>query len=72
MTVILIYAMFNLKPVTYNDLVYPDSAYAVGWCIVAFGLIQLPLFTIYAVIKAKGDTKMEVNHITVKLLPLFF
>lgn len=29
---------------------------AAGWTITAFGLIQLPLWAIYAVIKQKGDT----------------
>lgn len=60
MIVILIYAMIIREPVTYYDLEYPDSAYALGWCIVAFGLIQLPIFASYAIFKANGDTMLEV------------
>lgn len=32
---------------------------AVGWTITAFGLMQLPLWAVYAVIKQKGDTLWE-------------
>lgn len=35
------------------------SILAVGWTITAFGLIQLPLWAIYAVIKQKGDTLFD-------------
>lgn len=32
---------------------------AIGWMISAFGLIQIPLWAVHAVIKQKGDTWSE-------------
>lgn len=60
MIVILVYTLATFELVTYNGYVYPDSAYAVGWCIAALGVMQLPLFTIYAIVKQKESSWMEV------------
>ena len=60
MSVILLYTLFTLEPVTYDGYVYPKIAYTIGWCISGLGLIQLPIFAIYAIYKQKGDSLWEV------------
>ncbi|KAI4504361.1 hypothetical protein M0802_000832 [Mischocyttarus mexicanus] len=47
---ILIYAIVDLKPLTYADVLYPSSAYAAGWTLFAFGIVQLPFWMIYTII----------------------
>lgn len=34
---------------------------AIGWCISAFGLLQLPIWAIVAIIRQDGATISEVN-----------
>ncbi|XP_055309717.1 sodium-dependent nutrient amino acid transporter 1-like [Sitodiplosis mosellana] len=56
MIIILLYTLVSFKPLTYKNQFYPPTAYAIGWTISAVGLMQLPFWAIYAVIKQKGDT----------------
>lgn len=63
MSVILGYTLFTLEPLKDGDRNYPQIAYVIGWCISALGLIQLPIFAIYAIYKQKGVTFMEVREI---------
>lgn len=51
---ILIYTFVTFTPVTYKDYVYSDTVYAIGWCISALGIMQLPLWAIYAIFNQKG------------------
>ncbi|XP_043500880.1 sodium-dependent nutrient amino acid transporter 1-like [Polistes fuscatus] len=44
---ILIYTIVGLTPLTYAGVFYPPSAYAAGWILFAFGIIQLPFWLIY-------------------------
>uniref|UniRef100_A0A1Q3FYH5 Transporter n=1 Tax=Culex tarsalis TaxID=7177 RepID=A0A1Q3FYH5_CULTA len=59
MTAILIYNLLTLQPLTYQGYVYPTIAYDLGWCIAAFGLLQLPIWGIYAITKQEGKTLSE-------------
>uniref|UniRef100_A0A182W2B8 Transporter n=1 Tax=Anopheles minimus TaxID=112268 RepID=A0A182W2B8_9DIPT len=59
MFVILIYNLITLEPLMYKQYVYPTIAYDIGWCIFAFGLLQLPIWGIYAVYKQSGKTLNE-------------
>lgn len=64
MSVILAYTLVTLKPLQDdNDRDYPQVAYVIGWCISALGLIQLPIFAIYAICKQKGDNLSEVRKL---------
>ena len=62
MTLILVYTLFTLEPLKDGDRNYPQVAYVIGWCISALGLIQLPIFAIYAFYNQKGVTMMEVRY----------
>ncbi|KAL9703105.1 hypothetical protein quinque_006623 [Culex quinquefasciatus] len=59
MTAILIYNLVTLQPLTYQGYVYPTIAYDLGWCIAALGLLQLPIWSIYAIYKQEGKTLSE-------------
>ncbi|XP_058119007.1 sodium-dependent nutrient amino acid transporter 1-like isoform X2 [Anopheles ziemanni] len=59
MFVILIYNLVTLEPLMYKQYVYPTIAYDIGWCIFAFGLMQLPIWGIYAIYKQSGKTLTE-------------
>ncbi|XP_030377442.1 sodium-dependent nutrient amino acid transporter 1 isoform X2 [Scaptodrosophila lebanonensis] len=59
MTVILIYFYATYEPLTYNNIIYPHWAYSIGWTITAFGILQLPLWMIIAIIRDPGKTLSE-------------
>ncbi|KMY90297.1 sodium-dependent nutrient amino acid transporter 1 isoform X1 [Drosophila simulans] len=56
MTVILIYFYATYQPLTYNNIVYPNWAYSIGWLITAFGILQLPIWMIVAIVRDPGQT----------------
>ncbi|XP_017060669.1 sodium-dependent nutrient amino acid transporter 1 isoform X2 [Drosophila ficusphila] len=56
MTVILIYFYATYEPLTYNNIIYPNWAYSIGWMITAFGILQLPIWMIVAIIRDPGQT----------------
>ncbi|XP_017117023.1 sodium-dependent nutrient amino acid transporter 1 isoform X1 [Drosophila elegans] len=59
MTVILIYFYATYEPLTYNNIIYPNWAYSIGWCITAFGILQLPIWMIVAIIRDPGQSVGE-------------
>lgn len=61
MTVILVYTLLNLEPLKDGDRDYPPIAYAIGIGISCLGLIQLPVFAIYAICVQKEKTLLEVS-----------
>ncbi|XP_053669860.1 sodium-dependent nutrient amino acid transporter 1-like isoform X2 [Anopheles nili] len=69
MFVILIYNLVTLEPLMYKQYVYPTIAYDIGWCIFAFGLLQLPIWGIYAVYKQDGKTLNEKIRNALKPTP---
>ncbi|KAH0540477.1 sodium-dependent nutrient amino acid transporter 1-like [Cotesia glomerata] len=46
--IIFVYSLIDRKPLEYGHILYPDSAYAIGWSLLAFGVLQLPFWMIYA------------------------
>ncbi|XP_029721155.2 sodium-dependent nutrient amino acid transporter 1 isoform X2 [Aedes albopictus] len=59
MAAILIYNLVTLEPLTYQGYVYPTIAYDFGWSIAAFGLLQLPIWGTYAILKQDGKNWTE-------------
>ncbi|EDV30730.2 uncharacterized protein Dana_GF15004, isoform C [Drosophila ananassae] len=56
MTTILVYFYATYEPLTYNNVIYPSWAYSIGWMITAFGILQLPIWMIVAIIRDPGKT----------------
>ncbi|XP_043669761.1 sodium-dependent nutrient amino acid transporter 1-like isoform X1 [Vespula pensylvanica] len=54
--VILIYFLFSMTPLTYNNEYYPDAAYAAGWIILIFGSAQLPIWMFIEIINNKNTS----------------
>jgi solute carrier family 6 (neurotransmitter transporter, glycine) member 5/9 len=68
MTVILVYTLLNLSPLKNGDIEYPPVAHIVGYCISGLGLIQLPIFAIYAICKQKESSLWKVISIDRNLI----
>ncbi|XP_057323724.1 sodium-dependent nutrient amino acid transporter 1-like [Microplitis mediator] len=45
--IIFIYSLIDRSPLQYGHTLYPNSAYAVGWTLLGFGVFQLPFWMIY-------------------------
>ncbi|XP_046821553.1 sodium-dependent nutrient amino acid transporter 1-like isoform X1 [Vespa crabro] len=60
---ILIYTIIGLTPLTYAGVLYPSSAYAAGWSLLAFGVLQIPFWMIYTIIRKRnlGMPEMIIN-----------
>ncbi|XP_034944573.1 sodium-dependent nutrient amino acid transporter 1-like [Chelonus insularis] len=57
---ILVYTIITLQPLTYNKVLYPDSAYAAGWTLFSFGILQLPFWLIYTIISNKEHSVSQM------------
>ncbi|KAK2587414.1 hypothetical protein KPH14_003128 [Odynerus spinipes] len=51
--VIFIYSMINLELLTYNNLLYPDAAYVIGWILFSVAVLQIPLWILIAIFKKR-------------------
>ncbi|XP_037818800.1 sodium-dependent nutrient amino acid transporter 1-like [Lucilia sericata] len=47
MTIIFIYSVITIEPLTYKGIDYPDSANAAGWIIFIIGILQFPLWGLW-------------------------
>ncbi|KAF7996892.1 hypothetical protein HCN44_002538 [Aphidius gifuensis] len=56
--IILIYTIITLTPLTYSGIYYPDSAYAVGWMLLSFGILQIPFWLIYTFLSNKNQINL--------------
>ncbi|XP_054740384.1 sodium-dependent nutrient amino acid transporter 1 isoform X1 [Anastrepha obliqua] len=51
MLAVLIYTLIDLKPLTYKNVDYPNIAHIFGWCLSAIGLMQIPGWALYNILK---------------------
>ncbi|CAN9512334.1 unnamed protein product [Ophioblennius macclurei] len=52
---ILIWSVITFVPPSYGGVVYPDWSLALGWSMVAFIVIWIPIVAVYKLIKAEGS-----------------
>ncbi|XP_071444225.1 sodium-dependent nutrient amino acid transporter 1-like [Hetaerina americana] len=57
--VILTYTIITLEPLRYGAYIYPDIAVGFGWLLLVIGVLQLPLWAIYAMYKHRKSTLWE-------------
>lgn len=75
---IFVLALFNYKPLTYQNgkYEYPYWAHLIGWLITGTTLICIPAFAIFNIYRAQGSSLIEVNFFAksqfFKLLKSFF
>ncbi|XP_065366659.1 sodium-dependent nutrient amino acid transporter 1 [Calliphora vicina] len=48
---VLIYTLADLKPLTYKNVDYPNIAHVFGWCLSALGLLQIPGWALYQLLR---------------------
>ncbi|XP_021912916.1 sodium-dependent nutrient amino acid transporter 1-like isoform X1 [Zootermopsis nevadensis] len=59
MLVILVYSIAIMQPETYHDEPFPTSAYGAGWFLLAFGVLQLPLWGLFVIFKKRDGSLLE-------------
>ncbi|XP_046382723.1 sodium-dependent nutrient amino acid transporter 1-like [Ischnura elegans] len=57
---IFMYSVFNLKPVTYGGIEMPPIAHTMGWILMAFGAMQLPLWVAIEFYKQRGKPFSQI------------
>ncbi|XP_044034714.1 sodium- and chloride-dependent neutral and basic amino acid transporter B(0+)-like isoform X2 [Siniperca chuatsi] len=53
--VVLVWSLITFVPPTYGKVEYPDWGMALGWCMVMFILIWIPVVAVYKLMRAKGS-----------------
>ncbi|KAM9813741.1 sodium- and chloride-dependent neutral and basic amino acid transporter B(0+)-like [Neosynchiropus ocellatus] len=53
-TVILVWSLLTFTPPSYGSVQYPLWGQALGWCMIAFVLLWIPVFVVHNMLKAKG------------------
>ncbi|XP_059833406.1 sodium- and chloride-dependent neutral and basic amino acid transporter B(0+)-like isoform X1 [Hypanus sabinus] len=56
LVVILVWSLRTVPPPTYGPVEYPLWATAVGWCMITFCIMWVPIIAIVKVVQAKGST----------------
>ncbi|XP_055856670.1 sodium-dependent nutrient amino acid transporter 1 [Episyrphus balteatus] len=64
---VLIYTLLVFKPITYKDVDYPFAAHVFGWMLCMLGLIQIPAWAFYALLKQSKD-KLPLRKKIAKVL----
>uniref|UniRef100_A0A8C7TYM7 Solute carrier family 6 member 14 n=1 Tax=Oncorhynchus mykiss TaxID=8022 RepID=A0A8C7TYM7_ONCMY len=54
-TVILVWSLLTFRPPSYGTVQYPAWGVALGWCMIAFCLIWIPLVAIWKILCAQGN-----------------
>ncbi|KAM9813366.1 sodium- and chloride-dependent neutral and basic amino acid transporter B(0+)-like [Neosynchiropus ocellatus] len=52
--VIFCWSLISYKPLTYGTVEYPEWGLALGWCILAFILVWIPLVALFKLLRAEG------------------
>lgn len=65
-----IFSLINYKPPTYDNdkYEYPTWAHALGWFYAAASLICIPVFAIIAIVRAEGDTLLQVEPLIILMI----
>ncbi|XP_030370830.1 sodium-dependent nutrient amino acid transporter 1 isoform X2 [Scaptodrosophila lebanonensis] len=53
MTAVLLYMLVDMTELTYKGVAYPRLAHGIGWTLATFGLLQIPGWALYAIIKQR-------------------
>ncbi|XP_020339729.1 sodium- and chloride-dependent neutral and basic amino acid transporter B(0+) [Oncorhynchus kisutch] len=54
-TVILVWSLLTFRPPSYGTVQYPAWGVALGWCMIAFCLIWIPLVAVWKILCAQGN-----------------
>ncbi|XP_043560306.1 sodium- and chloride-dependent neutral and basic amino acid transporter B(0+)-like [Chiloscyllium plagiosum] len=56
MAVIFIWSLATFTPPTYGLVEYPGWATALGWCMIVFSIMWIPVIAVWKVVRAEGST----------------
>ncbi|XP_072450902.1 sodium- and chloride-dependent neutral and basic amino acid transporter B(0+)-like isoform X1 [Chiloscyllium punctatum] len=56
MAVIFIWSLATFTPPTYGLVEYPGWATALGWCMIVFSIMWIPIVAVWKVVQAEGST----------------
>uniref|UniRef100_A0A8C8I2N9 Solute carrier family 6 member 14 n=1 Tax=Oncorhynchus tshawytscha TaxID=74940 RepID=A0A8C8I2N9_ONCTS len=71
-TVILVWSLLTFRPPSYGTVQYPAWGVALGWCMIAFCLIWIPLVAIWKILCAQGNPwQVECMELLLELSILF-
>ncbi|KAG7238298.1 hypothetical protein INR49_031009 [Caranx melampygus] len=62
--VILIWSVITFAPPCYGPVAFPDWGLALGWCMVVFILIWIPVVAIYNLMRAEGGVWKRVKSLS--------
>lgn len=59
-----VFSLIDYEPPTYRngDYTYPWWAEALGWGIASLSLVCIPAFAVYVLIRAEGETFLDVSY----------
>ncbi|XP_020497990.1 sodium- and chloride-dependent neutral and basic amino acid transporter B(0+)-like [Labrus bergylta] len=63
--VVLLWSLITFVPPTYGGIEYPAWGMALGWCMVAFILIWIPLVAVHKLMRAEGSLWQRVKSLCV-------
>uniref|UniRef100_A0A4W5QFL4 Transporter n=1 Tax=Hucho hucho TaxID=62062 RepID=A0A4W5QFL4_9TELE len=68
-TVILVWSLLTFRPPSYGTVQYPAWGVALGWCMIAFCLIWIPLVAVWKILCAQGNPWQVGQHLPVARAP---
>uniref|UniRef100_UPI0037E6FDFD sodium- and chloride-dependent neutral and basic amino acid transporter B(0+)-like n=1 Tax=Semicossyphus pulcher TaxID=241346 RepID=UPI0037E6FDFD len=63
--VVLLWSLITFTPPTYGKIQYPAWGLALGWCMVSFILIWIPLVAAYKLMRAEGSLWQRVKSLCI-------
>ncbi|XP_074771361.1 sodium- and chloride-dependent neutral and basic amino acid transporter B(0+) isoform X2 [Athene noctua] len=57
---ILVWSLVTFSPPTYGSVLYPAWGTAVGWCMIIFCVIWIPVVAILKIVKAEGNLRQRI------------
>ncbi|XP_069468964.1 sodium- and chloride-dependent neutral and basic amino acid transporter B(0+)-like isoform X2 [Ambystoma mexicanum] len=59
-TAILIWSLATFETPTYGTVVYPTWGEAMGWCMIVFCIMWIPVVAVYKIVKAEGNILQRI------------
>lgn len=59
---VFIYTVIVMTPLTYGDVEFPPSAHAAGWTLTAFGVSQIPIWMLVALLNRRKSSSKDVSR----------
>ncbi|RXM95296.1 Sodium- and chloride-dependent neutral and basic amino acid transporter B(0+) [Acipenser ruthenus] len=61
---VLIWSLVTFTSPSYGTVQYPTWGVAMGWCMIAFILVWIPIVAVVKIVKAEGNLCQHYQHLT--------